>query len=302
MLDIKLIRNQTDYVKTRLADRGTSYDADIDAVLQRDDARRALIFDNEQLKARQNEASRQIPAMKKAGQPVDALMAQMAELSAKIKEDDAKLAVLDAEITDLLARIPNLPDASVPVGANSDDNVEVRRWGQPRSFSFEPKPHWDIGRDLGILDPESAAKVTGARFHFYRGLGARLERAVINFYLDTHTSRGYTEVFPPFMVNKDSMFGTGQLPKFAEDMFKLEGLDYYLIPTAEVPVTNYHREIHRGRLGAALQILRLFGLLPRRGRLCRARHARPHPPAPVQQGGAGEICPSRATPSSSSRA
>ena len=242
MLDIKLIRNQTDYVKTRLADRGTSYDADIDAVLQRDDARRALIFDNEQLKARQNEASRQIPAMKKAGQPVDALMAQMAELSAKIKEDDAKLAVLDAEITDLLARIPNLPDASVPVGANSDDNVEVRRWGQPRSFSFEPKPHWDIGRDLGILDPESAAKVTGARFHFYRGLGARLERAVINFYLDTHTSRGYTEVFPPFMVNKDSMFGTGQLPKFAEDMFKLEGLDYYLIPTAEVPVTNYHRE------------------------------------------------------------
>lgn len=192
MLDIKLIRNQTDYVKTRLADRGTSYDADIDAVLQRDDARRALIFDNEQLKARQNEASRQIPAMKKAGQPVDALMAQMAELSAKIKEDDARLAVLDAEITDLLARIPNLPDASVPVGANSDDNVEVRRWGQPRSFSFEPKPHWDIGRDLGILDPESAAKVTGARFHFYRGLGARLERAVINFYLNTHTSRGYT--------------------------------------------------------------------------------------------------------------
>ena len=118
----------------------------------------------------------------------------------------------------------------------------MRRWGQPRSFSFEPKPHWDIGRDLGILDPESAAKVTGARFHFYRGLGARLERAVINFYLNTHTSRGYTEVFPPFMVNKDSMFGTGQLPKFAEDMFKLEGLDYYLIPTAEVPVTNYHRE------------------------------------------------------------
>ena len=164
-------------------------------------------------------------SMKKAGQPVDALMAQMAELSAKIKEDDDKLAVLDAEITDLLARIPNLPDASVPVGANSDDNVEVRRWGEPRSFSVEPKPHWDIGRDLGILDPESAAKVTGARFHFYRGLGARLERAVINFYLDTHTSRGYTEVFPPFMVHKASMFGTGQLPKFAEDMFKLEGLD-----------------------------------------------------------------------------
>ncbi len=242
MLDIKLIRNETDRVKARLATRGANYDADIDAILQRDDARRALIFDTEQLKARQNEASRQIPAMKKAGQSTDALMAQMAEISAKIKEEDAKVTALDAEILDLLARIPNLPDDSVPTGADSDDNVEVRRWGEPRVFPYEPKPHWDIGRDLGILDPESAAKVTGARFHFYRGLGARLERAVINFFLNTHTQRGYTEVFPPFMVNKDSMFGTGQLPKFAEDMFKLEGLDYYLIPTAEVPVTNYHRE------------------------------------------------------------
>ena len=242
MLDIKLIRNETDRVKARLATRGANYDADIDAILQRDDARRALIFDTEQLKARQNEASRQIPAMKKAGQSTDALMAQMAEISAKIKEEDAKVTALDAEILDLLARMPNLPDDSVPTGADSDDNVEVRRWGEPRVFPYEPKPHWDIGRDLGILDPESAAKVTGARFHFYRGLGARLERAVINFFLNTHTQRGYTEVFPPFMVNKDSMFGTGQLPKFAEDMFKLEGLDYYLIPTAEVPVTNYHRE------------------------------------------------------------
>ena len=242
MLDIRLIRTETDAVKARLADRGTSYDADIDAVLAKDDARRALIFENEQLKARQNEASRKIPQMKKAGENTDALMAEMAEISAKIKEDDQKVSALDAEIADLLARIPNLPDASVPKGADSDDNVEVRRWGTPRAFDFTPKPHWDIGKDLGILDPETAAKVTGARFHFYRGLGARLERAVVNFYLDTHTSRGYTEVFPPFMVNKDAMYGTGQLPKFAEDMFKLEGLDYYLVPTAEVPVTNYHRE------------------------------------------------------------
>ncbi|MBQ2697523.1 MAG: serine--tRNA ligase, partial [Clostridia bacterium] len=242
MLDIRLIRTETDAVKARLADRGTSYDADIDAVLAKDDARRALIFENEQLKARQNEASRKIPQMKKAGENTDALMAEMAEISAKIKEDDQKVSVLDAEIADLLARIPNLPDASVPKGADSDDNVEVRRWGTPRAFDFTPKPHWDIGKDLGILDPETAAKVTGTRFHFYRGLGARLERAVVNFYLDTHTSRGYTEVFPPFMVNKDAMYGTGQLPKFAEDMFKLEGLDYYLVPTAEVPVTNYHRE------------------------------------------------------------
>jgi len=242
MLDIRLIRTETDAVKARLADRGTSYDADIDAVLERDDARRALIFENEQLKARQNEASRKIPQMKKAGESTDALMAEMAEISAKIKEDDQKVSALDAEIADLLARIPNLPDASVPKGADSDDNVEVRRWGTPRAFDFTPKPHWDLGKDLGILDPESAAKVTGARFHFYRGLGAKLERAVVNFYLDTHGSRGYTEVFPPFMVNKDAMYGTGQLPKFAEDMFKLEGLDYYLVPTAEVPVTNYHRE------------------------------------------------------------
>ena len=162
--------------------------------------------------------------MKKAGQPVDALMAQMAELSAKIKEDDAKLAVLDAEITDLLARIPNLPDASVPVGANSDDNVEVRRWGQPRSFSFEPKPHWDIGRDLGILDPESAAKVTGARFHFYRGLGARLERAVINFYLDTHTSRGYTEVFRPSWSTRTPCSARASCPSLPRTCSSSRGL------------------------------------------------------------------------------
>jgi seryl-tRNA synthetase len=169
-------------------------------------------------------------------------MAEMKALSEKIKEDDAELAALDTEIETLLLNIPNVPDDSVPAGKSSDDNVEVRRWGTPRSFDFEPKAHWDIGKDLDILDPETAARVTGARFHFYKGLGAKLERAIINFYLDTHTKRGYTEMFPPYMVNKDTMIGTGQLPKFAEDMFKLEGMDYYLIPTAEVPVTNYYRE------------------------------------------------------------
>jgi seryl-tRNA synthetase len=242
MLDIKRIKQDTDHVKERLALRGTDYSGDIDKVLALDERRRAIIYDNEQCKAKQNEVSRKVPQMKKAGEDTAEVMAEMKALSEKIKEDDAELAALDTEIETLLLNIPNVPDDSVPAGKSSDDNVEVRRWGTPRSFDFEPKAHWDIGKDLDILDPETAARVTGARFHFYKGLGAKLERAIINFYLDTHTKRGYTEMFPPYMVNKDTMIGTGQLPKFAEDMFKLEGMDYYLIPTAEVPVTNYYRE------------------------------------------------------------
>jgi len=242
MLDIKRIKQDTDHVKERLALRGTDYSAEIDKILALDERRRTIIFDNEQCKAKQNEVSRKVPQMKKAGEDTTEVMAEMKALSEKIKEDDAELAALDSEIATLLLNIPNVPDDSVPAGKSSDDNVEVRRWGTPRTFDFEPKAHWDIGKDLDILDPESAARVTGARFHFYKGLGARLERAIINFYLDTHTKRGYTEMIPPYMVNKDTMIGTGQLPKFAEDMFKLEGMDYYLIPTAEVPVTNYYRE------------------------------------------------------------
>ena len=242
MLDIKRIKQDTNHVKERLALRGTDYSADIDKVLALDERRRSIIYDNEQCKAKQNEVSRKVPQMKKAGEDTTEVMAEMKALSEKIKEDDAELAALDAEIETLLLNIPNVPDDSVPAGKSSDDNVEIRRWGTPRAFDFEPKAHWDIGKELDILDPETAARVTGARFHFYKGLGAKLERAIINFYLDTHTKRGYTEMFPPYMVNKDTMIGTGQLPKFAEDMFKLEGMDYYLIPTAEVPVTNYYRE------------------------------------------------------------
>ena len=166
----------------------------------------------------------------------------MKEYSDKVKECDGKIAALEARQREILLSIPNIPNESVPTGKDDTENKEIRRWKEPASFPYEPKAHWDIGAALGILDPETAAKVTGARFHFYKGLGARLERAVINYFLNTHTANGYTEVFPPFIANRASMTATGQLPKFAEDMFKLEGLDYFLIPTAEVPVTNMHRD------------------------------------------------------------
>ncbi|HWP50977.1 MAG TPA: serine--tRNA ligase, partial [Clostridia bacterium] len=187
-------------------------------------------------------ASREIPAIKKAGGDVSAVMAEMKEIAAKVGELDQQLSALEAKQRDLALSIPNIPHASVPVGKDDSENVEIRRWGTPTEFPFEPKAHWDIGADLNILDPERAGKVTGKRFHFYRGLGARLERAIINYFLNTHTANGYVEILPPFMANRASMTGTGQLPKFEEDMFKLEGLEYFLIPTAEVPVTNLHRD------------------------------------------------------------
>jgi seryl-tRNA synthetase len=169
-------------------------------------------------------------------------MEEMKALSEQVKECNAKLSELEEKQRYLLLTIPNTPNPDIPDGKDDSDNVEIRRWGEPKQFDFEAKAHWDIGNDLGILDPETAGKVTGARFHFYRGLGARLERAVINYYLDTHTQHGYTEILPPFMVNRASMTGTGQLPKFEEDAFKVENTDYFLIPTAEVPVTNIHRD------------------------------------------------------------
>ena len=166
----------------------------------------------------------------------------MKAVSEQVKELDVKLSALEEEQRNEMLCLPNIPHQTVPVGKDDSENVELRRFMQPKQFDFEPKAHWDIGAELGILDPETAAKVTGARFHFYKGAGARLERAIINFFLDTHTANGYTEVFPPFMVNRASMTGTGQLPKFEEDAFKLSNVDYFLIPTAEVPVTNMHRD------------------------------------------------------------
>ena len=241
MLDIKLLKEKPEYVKQRLLTRNSDYSAEIDRILEADVQRRSLITDTEQLRAKQNSASKEIPKLKKEGKDTSEIFEEMRKLSDKVKADSDKIDDLDSEIESLLLSIPNLPDESVPVGPDDSANEEIRRWGETRSFDFEPQPHWDIGAKLGILDPESATKVTGTRFHFYRGFGSKLERAVVNYYLDTHSENGYTEIFPPFMVNRDSMRGTGQLPKFEEDAFKVAGTDYFLIPTAEVPVTNMHK-------------------------------------------------------------
>lgn len=241
MLDIKYIKENADEVKARLLTKQKDYSADVDRLIELDGSRRALIADSEAKKAEQNSVSKQIPALKKEGKDVAPIFAEMKALSDDIAKDNAKIAELDAEIETILLGIPNLPHPTVPVGKDDTDNVEIRRWGEVPKFDFEPQAHWDIGAKLKILSPETAAKVTGARFHFYRGLGARLERAIVSYFLDTHTENGYTEIFPPYMVNRDSMRGTGQLPKFEEDAFKVEGTDYFLIPTAEVPVTNMHK-------------------------------------------------------------
>ena len=242
MLDIKVIRSNPDKVKAAMKTRNADMDGVIDELLAIDDKRRELLGQTEKIKAEQNAASKDIPRIKKEGGDVAPIMERMKELAAKAKELGSEQAELEAMQRDLLLRIPNIPHESVPVGKDDSENVEVRRWGEPTQFDYEPKAHWDIGADLGILDPETAAKVTGARFHFYKGQGAKLERSIINFYLNTHTEHGYTEIFPPFMVNRASMTGTGQLPKFEEDAFKLANMDYFLIPTAEVPVTNMHRD------------------------------------------------------------
>ena len=241
MLDIKLIRENPDRVKQAMKNRNGDYDEIIDRVLACDEKRRELNSKADALKAKQNQASKHIPQIKKQGGDVSAILAEMNEIKAEIKGMDAEIAQVEAEQKELILSIPNIPNETVPIGKSDADNVEIRRWGEPKQFDFEPKAHWDIGKDLGILDPETAGKVTGARFHFYKGLGARLERSIYNFFLNTHTEHGYTEVFPPYMVNRASMTGTGQLPKFEEDAFKVSNMDYFLIRTAEVPVTNMYR-------------------------------------------------------------
>ncbi|HWR22841.1 MAG TPA: serine--tRNA ligase [Feifaniaceae bacterium] len=242
MLDIKRIRENPEALLAAMKNRRNK-GADVSAFLETDAARRKLMVEAEALKARRNAVSAQIPQLKRAGESTDALMEEMKAAAARIKELDAALSALDEKMEAFLYSIPNIPHDSVPVGADDSENVEVRKYGEPPKFAFEPKPHWELGEQLKILDPATAGKVTGARFTFYKGLGARLERAVVNFYLDTHTCEsGYTEIFPPFMVNRASMTGTGQLPKFEEDAFKVAGTEYFLIPTAEVPVTNMFRD------------------------------------------------------------
>lgn len=240
MLDIKVIREDPERVKKAVKSRNMNLDAEIDELLAIDTERRQMTARGDALKQKQNEASKKIPALKKAGEDTSALFAEMGRIKADVKELDKLQSELEARQKAILLEIPNLPDASVPLGKDDTENVEIRRFGEPTEFDFAPKAHWDLGKDLDILDPEIAAKVTGARFHFYKGQGAKLERSVINYYLNTHTEHGYTEILPPFLVNRASMTGTGQLPKFEEDAFKTVD-DYFLIPTAEVPVTNMYR-------------------------------------------------------------
>ena len=241
MLDIRLIREKPEKVKAAMKTRNKDMDALVDEILDIDKKVRELTQKADALKAQQNAASKDIPRIKKEGGDISEIMTKMNAIKEEVKVLDAEKAVLAEKQKTMMYEFPNVPSAETPIGKDDSENVEIRKFGEPRKFDFEPKAHWDIGADLGILDPETAAKVTGTRFHFYKGLGARLERAIISFFLNTHTENGYTEVFPPFMVNRASMTGTGQLPKFEEDAFKLTN-DYFLIPTAEVPVTNMFRD------------------------------------------------------------
>ena len=240
MLDIKLLRSEPQKVIDAIKSRGG--ELDLTEFAEIDKQRRELLQEVEALKNKQNVVSKQIPQLKKEGKDVSPIFAEMNQIKETVKDIDAKVAELDEKLQNIVLTIPNIPNEKVSKGLSDEDNVEIRKWGEPTKFDFEPKAHWDIGENLGILDADTAAKVTGSRFTFYKGLGARLERAVYNFYLDFHsTNSGYTEVFPPYMVHRNSMVGTGQLPKFEEDAYKVTGTDYFLIPTAEVPVTNMHR-------------------------------------------------------------
>ncbi|NSL52340.1 serine--tRNA ligase [Calidifontibacillus erzurumensis] len=242
MLDMKFLRENFAEIKEKLKFRGEDL-GDLDRFGELDVRRRELIAEGEMLKNKRNEVSKQISVLKREKKDADHLIVEMREVGDRIKVIDDELRVVEESLQKLLLSIPNIPHETVPVGESEDDNVEVRKWGEIRQFAFDPKPHWDIANELGILDFERAAKVTGSRFVFYKGLGARLERALINFMMDYHSEHhGYEEVIPPYIVNRDSMTGTGQLPKFEEDAFKIDNEDYFLIPTAEVPVTNLHRD------------------------------------------------------------
>ncbi len=241
MLDQRLLRENFEEVKKAVMRRGNDYN--IDTFIELDKKRRELILETEELKSQQNAIAKEIPVLKKEGKDVTEVMEQSKTLSNQIKELEPSLRAVEEELDALIISIPNAPNPIVPEGKDDTDNIELRKHLEPRKFDFEPKPHWEIGDDLGILDPATAGKITGARFHVYKGLGARLERALINFMLNTHTEEnGFTEILPPVLVNSASMRGTGQLPKFAEDMFKVQDTDFYLAPTAEVPVTNLHRD------------------------------------------------------------
>jgi len=240
MLDVKLLRAKPEQVEKKLKTRQV-YGV-MDDFIELDKKRREILGKVEDLKSFRNKTSQQVGKMKKAGENPIELMRQVQQVGQDIKELDEQLKNIEEKIDNILLNTPNIPNDSVPIGEDEKSNIEVRRWGEPRQFSFEPEAHWDLGTKLDILDFERATKLSGARFTVYKDLGARLERAIINFYLDIHTlNHGYKEVIPPFMVSADCMLGTGQLPKFQEDMFKVENREMYLIPTAEVPLTNLYR-------------------------------------------------------------
>ncbi|MHA0858265.1 serine--tRNA ligase [Paenibacillus sp. CMAA1364] len=242
MLDVKVLRGDFSRVEEALISRGKSVELIADFP-QLDGRRRELLQESENLKSRRNNVSGEVAKLKKNGEDAQTLIEEMRVVSDQIKSLDEQVRELEVSIADLTMIIPNIPHGSVPQGTSELDNVEVRRNGEPKQFNFQPKAHWDIAQNLGILDFEAAAKVTGSRFTFYKGMGARLERALINFMMDLHSNEhGYEEMLPPYIVNGDSLRGTGQLPKFEEDLFKLKDTEYYMIPTAEVPVTNYYRD------------------------------------------------------------
>jgi seryl-tRNA synthetase len=241
MHDLSYFREHLDFFAEMAKKR--SMTLDLDGFRALDKERRELITATEQLKAQRNKASDEIARLKKEKQNADSRIAEMKQVSERIKQSDERIAALDAKQRELLLTIPNVPHSSVPVGASAADNKQVRCWGSPPKFDFQPKPHWEVGERAGILDLETAAKITGARFAVYKGWGARLERALANFFLDVHTrEHGYTEILPPFLVNSASLTGAGQLPKFAADLFKLEGTDFWLTPTAEVELHNLYRD------------------------------------------------------------
>ncbi len=240
MISLNTLRQEKNRIKDALKKRG--YDFDIEKVIEIDKKRREIIVKLESLRANKNKISKEIGKLKKEGKSADAIILEMRKISDEEKELSSNLREIEAELNDFLLRIPNIPHESVPEGKDENDNVVVRKWGEPRKFEFSPLPHWEIGERLGILDFERASKITGSRFVLYRGDGARLERALINFMLEEHIKRGYIEILPPFIANEKSLTGTGNLPKFKEDLFKIEGFNWYLIPTAEVPITNIHKD------------------------------------------------------------
>ncbi len=241
MLDLGYVREHLDVIERMARDRGITLD--LEPFREIDKERRLLIRSAELLKAERNKASDEIASLKKTKQDATAILALMKEVSERIRRDDERIAALDEQLKQFMLTVPNIPHASVPMGKGPADNVEVRRWGAPPKFDFVPRPHWEVGERAGILDFEAAVKIAGARFAVYKGLGARMERAIANFFLDVHTrEHGYTEILPPFIVNTASLTGVGQLPKFAADMFHLEGTDLWLTPTAEVELTSLHRD------------------------------------------------------------